>query len=47
MAPQRIYAEERELGLVVIELGSQLKGCEFESRLFQKRHGNGVIAMPG
>ena len=38
---------EWELGVVVSELGSRLKGCGFESRLFQIPHGNGVEAMPG
>ena len=38
---------EWELGVVVSELGSRLKGCGFESRLFQILHGNGVKAMPG
>ena len=39
--------KERELGVVVSELGSQSKGRGFESRLFQILHGNGVTAMPG
>ena len=38
---------EWELGVVVSELGSQPKGCGFESRLFQIIHGNGVKSMPG
>ena len=37
---------ERELGVVVSKLGSQSKGGEFESRLFQILHGNGVKAIP-
>ena len=38
---------EWELGVVVSDLGSQSKGCGFESCLFQILHGNGIIAMPG
>ena len=32
---------------MVSELGSQLKGCGFESPLLQTLHGNGEKAMPG
>ena len=41
------FEEEWELGVVVREQGSQLKGHGFETRLFQILIGNGVKAMPG
>jgi len=39
--------KEWELGVVVSELGTQSKGCGFESHLCQILHVNGVKAMPG
>ena len=41
------YSSEWELGVGVSELGSQSKGCGFESCLFLILHGNGAKAMPG
>ena len=47
MHKQRVVYTERELGVVVSDLGLQSKGPGFKSCLFQILHGNSVIAMPG